>query len=102
MVIEWLKVKVPVEQREFYIQKDAEVWNPFLAKCPGFISKETWINPEQPEEVVLMIRWASRAQWESVPADELKQVEAQFLQVLGTDYPIVEMKQYQVRKFPVS
>ena len=60
MVIEVLKFKVSPQLREKYIQKDAEIWTAALAKYPGFISKEVWINPNDSTEVVLIIRWETR------------------------------------------
>jgi uncharacterized protein (TIGR03792 family) len=101
MVIEWLKVRVSPELREKFIQKDAEIWTSMLASYPGFLGKEVWINPETPTEVVLVIRWANREAWESVPPERLKQVEKQFAQEFGEQQQIIEAAQYQVRKFPL-
>lgn len=99
MVIEWLKIKVPPELREQYVQKDAEIWTPALFSSPGFLGKEVWINPDNLSEVVLVIRWASREQWKAVPAARLEQLENQFKQALGGVCQIVEAGEYQVRKF---
>lgn len=100
MVIEWLKIQVPAELREKYIQKDEEVWTAFLASCPGFLGKEVWINPQIPTEIVLVIQWANRQAWKAVPEDALKKTEQLFNQVMGAEYPIIEAGEYQVRKFP--
>ncbi|MEQ9369760.1 MAG: TIGR03792 family protein [Coleofasciculus chthonoplastes F3-SA18-01] len=72
MVIEYLKIRVSPELRETFIQKDAEIWTSMLARCPGFISKEVWIEPETPTEVILIIRWTSREQWKAVPQEQLE------------------------------
>ncbi len=45
MLIELLKFKIAAEMRETCIQKDAEIWTTALAKYPGFLGKEVWINP---------------------------------------------------------
>lgn len=100
MIIELLKVKVPPEQREKYIQKDAEIWTSALAQYPGFLGKEVWINSQDATEVVLVIHWATRQQWKEIPQAELEVIERKFTQALGTSYPIVEFSEYQVRKFP--
>ncbi|MBD1863289.1 MULTISPECIES: TIGR03792 family protein [Trichocoleus] len=102
MVIEWLKIKVAPEMREQYIQKDAEIWTAFLSEYPGFLGKEVWINPDNSTEVILVIRWASREAWKSVPSDRLAAIEQQFAQQLAGSYPIIEAGEYQVRKFPQS
>ncbi|MBD1878814.1 TIGR03792 family protein [Coleofasciculus sp. FACHB-T130] len=100
MVIEWLQVRVPPELREKYIQKDGEIWTAFLAGCPGFLGKEVWLNPNEPTEVILVIRWATREQWKSVASERLEEIERQFVQAMGEAFPIVQLAEYQIRKFP--
>lgn len=102
MVIEWLKVRVSPELREKFIQKDAEIWTSMLATYPGFLGKEVWINPEIPTEVVIVIRWENREAWESVPPEQLKQVESLFSQEFGEQQLLIEAAEYQVRKFPLA
>ncbi|MBD1831105.1 MULTISPECIES: TIGR03792 family protein [Cyanophyceae] len=100
MVIEWLKIEVPPEIREKYIQKDAEIWTAFLATCPGFLGKEVWLNPNDPTGLTLVIRWETRENWKSISSERLQQVEEQFDQAMGDSYPIIDSAEYQVRKFP--
>jgi uncharacterized protein (TIGR03792 family) len=102
MVIEWLKFRVSPELREKFIQKDAEIWTAALSQYPGFLSKEVWINPEVPTEVVLMIRWATLEDWKSVPPEPLAEAEQRFTKEFGEPQEIIEAAQYQVRKFPNS
>lgn len=99
MVIEWLKVRVPSEVREKYIQKDAEIWTPLLASYSGFLNKEVWISPNNLDEVILVIYWNNREAWKSVPSDRLEETERKFTQAMGASYPIIESSEYQVRKY---
>ncbi|MEA5513652.1 TIGR03792 family protein [Nodularia sp. UHCC 0506] len=100
MVIELLKFRVAPEVRENYIQKDAEIWTTGLAKYPGFLGKEVWIDPNDPTELILIIRWATREQWKAIPLADLQIIEEQFTQAMGKSYPIVESAEYQVQKLP--
>lgn len=102
MVVEWLKIRVSPELREKFIAKDAEIWTATLSTYPGFLSKEVWINPETPDEVVIMIRWETLEQWKAVPAKHLTKIEARFTQEFGESQEIIEAAQYQVRKFPLT
>jgi uncharacterized protein (TIGR03792 family) len=102
VVIELLKVKIPPELREKCIQKDAEIWTPALAKYPGFMGKEVWINPNDPTEIVLIIRWQTREHWDAVPKADLQAIALKFDAAMGKSYRIVESAEYQVRKFPHS
>lgn len=98
MEIEWLKVKVDPELREQFVQKDAEIWTAGLSQYPGFLDKEVWISPDNLSEVILVIHWQSFKQWQAIPTEALNQLEAEFNQVMGNTYQIVEGSRYQVRK----
>lgn len=99
MIIELLKVKVIPEEREKYLQKDAEIWTQALANFPGFLGKEVWLNPSESTEVILIIRWATEEQWKSISAEVLNKIESQFAQQLGNSYQIVDSAEYQVYEF---
>ncbi len=97
MVIELLKVEVA--EREKYLQKDRQIWTKAIAQFPGFISKEVWLNPHVPTEVVLIIRWRSREEWKSISVQVLEEIERQFaLEMDSSSYKILESVEYQVAK----
>ncbi len=100
MVIEWLKFRVAAQLREEFIIQDEAIWTTMLAQYPGFLGKEIWLNPQQAEEVVIVIRWQTREQWFAIPQADLELTEQKFNQALGGNYDMVESKEYQVRKFP--
>ncbi|MEG4168344.1 MULTISPECIES: TIGR03792 family protein [unclassified Microcoleus] len=95
MVIEWLKFQVPPEKWEAFIQRDEEVWTAGLRSLPGFLGKETWVDPVQ-NEVVILIRWQTRELWKSVSQSTIDELDAKMgdLQIA-----IAESREYQVRKF---
>ncbi|AFY48066.1 putative cyanobacterial protein, TIGR03792 family [Nostoc sp. PCC 7524] len=97
MVIEFLKFKVASGMRENYIQKDTEIWTTALAEYPGFLDKEVWINPHDPTEVILIIRWATKEQWQAIPSQNLQAIEQKFNAALGNTYNLVESREYQVQ-----
>lgn len=99
MVIEWLKVKVPAELRETYIQKDAEIWTPVLASYPGFVRKEVWINPKDETELVMVIHWQTKDAWKAIPAEVLQETDRKFTTAMGQPFPFAEEGEYQLRKF---
>lgn len=95
MVIEWLKFQVPQEKWEAFIQRDDEVWTAGLRSFPGFLGKETWVDPVQ-NEVVMLIRWETRELWKSVPQSIIEELDAKMGEL---QMPIVESREYQVPKF---
>jgi uncharacterized protein (TIGR03792 family) len=103
MAIEWLKFIVSPELREKFIEKDAQIWTAKLATYPGYLGKEIWLNPDRPEEIIMIVRWESREQWKSIPLQDLEETERQFAKQMGNDsYKMTESLEYQVRKFPRS
>ncbi len=102
MVIELLKFRISPNDREKYIQRDAEIWTAALAEYPGFLGKELWINPNDPEELVMVIRWETRQQWNSILQEEIDAIAEKFDKDLEFTYEMVESSEYQVRKFPNS
>jgi uncharacterized protein (TIGR03792 family) len=96
MVIELLKFKVPPELQEKYIQKDAEIWTTALASYPGFLSKEVWVNPHDPTEVILVIHWATREVWKAIPQTELDATAQKFDESLGFVCEMVGSEEYVV------
>lgn len=105
MVIEWLKFRVDSQSREKFIQKDEAVWTASLATYPGFLGKEVWIEPNEPDKVVFTIRWQTREQWKSIPTKDLSEIEQQFstaMKKMNINYKMIESKEYQIRKFPAK
>jgi uncharacterized protein (TIGR03792 family) len=101
MAIEWLKFIISPELREKFIETDARIWTAKLATYRGFLGKEIWLNPDRPEEIIMVIRWESREQWKSIPMEVLEATEREFSQALGSDtYKMTESLEYQLRKFP--
>jgi uncharacterized protein (TIGR03792 family) len=103
MAIEWLKFIVFPELREKFIEKDAQIWTTKLASYPGFLGKEVWLNPTQPNELIMVVRWQSREQWKAIPQADLDATEQEFSRQMGKDtYKMTESLEYQLRKFPNS
>lgn len=103
MVIEWLKFKVDSNSREKFIQKDEAIWTAFLATNPGFLGKEVWIEPNEPDKVIYTIRWQTREQWKSIPQAQLNATEQKFsaaMNEMNINYKMIESKEFQIRKFP--
>jgi uncharacterized protein (TIGR03792 family) len=96
MVIEWLKFSVPVDCQAEYLRKDEEIWTKFLASCDGFVSKEVWINPDVPEEIIFVIKWETREKWQAIAPNLLAEVEQKFTEAIGCSYPLIEIKKFNI------
>jgi uncharacterized protein (TIGR03792 family) len=81
MVIEWLRFDVPTARRSAFLERDARVWTQALAKYPGFISKETWFEP-QTNATIAVIRWQTLEDWKRIPRSDLELLDSQMGELL--------------------
>lgn len=102
MAIEWLVFRVKPEKREAFIAADEAIWTSVLASYEGFLGKEVWIRPDADDEITLVIHWASREAWFSIPESVLEETDRRFHAAIGEDTAeLILSREYQIRKFPV-
>lgn len=95
-VVEHLRVKVPAEARQAWLEAERGSWEPWLAQQPGFLGRDLLWDSDR-EEGTLLIRWASRAQWKAIPIAEVEAVQERFEQLAreatgtrqGNPFPLV-------------
>jgi uncharacterized protein (TIGR03792 family) len=95
MTIEWLKYKVPRDESKIFLNTDANIWTAMLSRQPGFISKQTWLNPEQPEEVNLVICWQSKKHWKAISKTLLQETDKKFVETVGC-FELLEVLEYTI------
>ena len=79
-VVEHLRVKVPAEARQAWLDAERQSWEPWLQQQAGFLGRELLWDSAR-EEGTLLIRWASRAQWKAIPEAEIETVQRRFEQL---------------------
>ena len=95
-VVEHLRVKVPAEARQAWLEAELGSWDPWLKQQPGYLGRDLLWDPER-EEGTLLIRWASRDQWKAIPLEEVEAVQERFEQLArettgtqqGNPFPLV-------------
>ncbi len=95
-VVEHLRVKVPAEARQAWLEAEQGSWEPWLMQQDGYLGRDLLWDPER-EEGTLLIRWASREQWKQIPEQELEQIQERFEQIArdatgqrqGNPFPLV-------------
>jgi len=79
-VVEHLRVKVPAQARQAWLEAERGSWEPWLADQPDFLDRELLWDPDR-EEGTLLIRWRSRAAWKAIPSEEIEAVQQRFEQL---------------------
>jgi uncharacterized protein (TIGR03792 family) len=96
MVIEWLRYHVPTEFQTAFLEADARIWTVTLEAQPGFLSKESWLEPADLQTITLVIRWASLADWKSISAAVLKEADREFVLTLRRKFEMLEARTFEV------
>ncbi|WP_320674969.1 TIGR03792 family protein [Prochlorococcus sp. MIT 1341] len=77
VIVEHLRLSVPSEKREAWLKAEKDSWEPWLAKKQGFLGRQLFWD-DQNEQAVLLISWASREEWKSIPKSEIDQIQEDF------------------------
>ena len=95
-VVEHLRIQVPSQGRQAWLEAERGSWEPWLARQEGFIGRDLLWDPEA-EEGTLLIRWRSREAWKSISEQEVEAVQERFEQLArqstgqkeGNPFPLV-------------
>ena len=79
-VIEHLRLSVPEQGREAWLEAERGSWEPWLAQQIGFLGRDLLWDPET-EEGTLLIRWSSRQAWKAIPSEQVAEVQDRFEQL---------------------
>jgi len=82
-VVEHLRVRVPAEARDAWLEAERGSWEPWLQQQQGYLGRDLFWDAES-EEGTLLIRWASREQWKQIPEAEVEAVQERFEQLART------------------
>eukprot|EP00041_Stephanoeca_diplocostata_P031974 m.1010532 g.1010532 ORF g.1010532 m.1010532 type:complete len:1024 (+) comp24060_c0_seq2:222-3293(+) len=94
--VEQLVATVNCSDRARFLAADNESWTAFLRTQPAFLDKLTLLAPSAGSgsapascRIHLMVLWASRRAWKSIPAATLEAVQASFVRAYGADAPVL-------------
>ncbi|MFM7221476.1 MAG: TIGR03792 family protein [Nodosilinea sp.] len=77
VVVEQLRLRVPSDALQAWLEAERGSWEPWLAQQPGFMQRQLFWDP-QLQEATLLIYWASRQQWQATSSEEQQQVQQRF------------------------
>tara|TARA_Y100001970_G_scaffold294110_1_gene446942 strand:- start:1649 stop:2110 length:462 start_codon:yes stop_codon:yes gene_type:complete len=77
IVIEEIKLKVPKNYKDEWLQAEKLSWEPWLKSKDGFIERKLYWDPIK-EESTLLISWENRQIWKSIPKLEIEQIQLMF------------------------
>ena len=66
MVLEELRLKVPADIKEVWLNAEKKIWEPWLSSKDGFLGRQLFWDKEK-EEALVLVNWKSKKLWKSIP-----------------------------------
>ncbi len=77
IVTEELRLKVPADSKEAWLNAEKEIWDPWLSSQDGFLGRQLFWDKEK-EEALILVNWKSKKLWKSIPMSEVNIVQGKF------------------------
>ena len=87
VVVEHLRLKVPAEGRQAWLEAERGSWEPWLAQQEGFLDRQLLWDPVT-EEGTLLIRWVDREHWKAIAPQAVQRV----LSEVANDVLLIALK----------
>ncbi len=84
LIIEELRLRVPFQYKDNWINAEKEVWQPWLANQKGFLGREIFYNKEK-EEALVLVKWANKSLWKSISVKEVDEIQSIFEENVKND-----------------
>jgi uncharacterized protein (TIGR03792 family) len=76
-IVEHLRLQVPADARQAWIEAELQTWDPWLRQQQGFLGREVLWDKDR-QEGVLLIHWANRQDWKSIPTADVATIQESF------------------------
>jgi len=89
LVIEELRLTVPSEFKEVWLEAEKTIWDPWLSNQDGFLGRQLFWDKEK-EEALILVSWQNKKLWKNIPLEEVTQVQEKFEQNVITSLNVKE------------
>ncbi len=77
IVIEELRLKVPSEFKEVWLNAEKKIWEPWLSSQDGFLGRQIFWDKEK-EVALILVNWKNKKLWKSISMKEVDEVQEKF------------------------
>ena len=87
LVTEELRLKVPSEFKDVWLQTEKKVWEPWLSIQDGFLGRQLFWDKEK-EEALILVNWKNKKLWKNISTEEVNEVQDKFEENVKTSLNI--------------
>ena len=76
-VTEELRLKVPLDFKEVWIEAEKNIWEPWLSNQDGFLGRQIFWDKKK-EEALILVKWKNKRLWKNISMSEVNQIQQKF------------------------
>ena len=76
-VTEELRLKVPAEYKDVWLQAEKSFWEPWLSNQNGFIRRQIFWDKER-EEALILVDWENKKLWKNISIKKVNEIQEEF------------------------
>ena len=89
LVTEELRLKVPADMRDVWLNAEKSIWDPWLSNQDGFMGRQIFWDKEK-EEALILVNWKNKKLWKNIPMSEVNKVQEKFENNVKTSLNVIE------------
>ena len=77
LVTEELRLKVPSDLKEVWLDAERNIWDPWLSRQDGFLGRQIFWDKEK-EEALILVKWKNKKLWKNISMEEVNIIQEKF------------------------
>ena len=76
-IVEELRLKVPANFKEVWLEAEKNIWDPWLSGQNGFLGRQIFWDKEK-EEALILVKWENKKLWKNISMEEVNEIQKRF------------------------
>ena len=77
IITEELRLRVPSEFKEVWLNAEKKTWEPWLSVQDGFLGRQIFWDKEK-EEALILVNWKNKKLWKNISINEVNKIQEKF------------------------
>ena len=77
LIIEELRLKIPMNYKETWLEAEKYIWQPWLSNQEGFLGRQLFWDKDK-EEALILVSWENKELWKKISMEEVNEVQKLF------------------------
>ncbi len=88
-VVEELRLKIPRDTKEVWLNAEKKIWEPWLSSQDGYLGRQIFWDQGR-EEALILVNWKNKKLWKSISMKEVNKIQKKFEDNVKTALNVIE------------